>query len=29
MSSGLGSAAIFVVAMLAGMALHDRFLAPR
>ncbi len=29
MSSGLGSAAIFVVAMLAGMALHDRFIAPR
>ncbi|MDL2336931.1 MAG: hypothetical protein QFE16_03730 [Pseudomonadota bacterium] len=29
MSSGLGSAAIFVVAMLVGMTLHDRFLARR
>ena len=29
MSSGLGSAAVFVIAMLAGMVLHDRFLQPR
>lgn len=29
MSSGLGSAAVFVIAMLAGMAAHDRFLRPR
>jgi uncharacterized membrane protein YedE/YeeE len=29
MGSGMGAAGIFVVAMLAGMALHDRFLAPR
>jgi uncharacterized membrane protein YedE/YeeE len=29
MGSGLGSAVVFVVAMLAGMALHDRFLLPR
>ncbi len=29
MSAGLGSAAVFVIAMLAGMALHDRFLQPR
>ena len=29
MSSGLGSAAVFVIAMLAGMAAHDRFLQPR
>jgi uncharacterized membrane protein YedE/YeeE len=29
MSSGLGSAAIFVIAMLAGMVVHDRFLQPR
>ena len=29
LGSGMGAAGIFVVAMLAGMALHDRFLAPR
>jgi hypothetical protein len=29
MSSGLGSAAVFVIAMLVGMVLHDRFLQPR
>jgi uncharacterized membrane protein YedE/YeeE len=29
MSSGLGSAAVFVIAMLAGMVVHDRFLQPR
>jgi len=29
MGSGLGSAWIFGLAMLAGMALHDRWLAPR
>jgi uncharacterized membrane protein YedE/YeeE len=29
MSSGLGSAAVFVTAMLAGMVVHDRFLQPR
>lgn len=29
MSAGLGSAAVFVIAMLAGMVLHDRFLQPR
>lgn len=29
MSGGLGAAAVFVVAMLAGMALHDRWLARR
>ena len=29
MGSGLGSAALFVIAMLAGMVLHDRFLQPR
>ena len=29
MSAGLGSAAVFVIAMLAGMVLHDRFFQPR
>ena len=29
MSAGVGSAAVFVVAMLAGMVLHDRFLMRR
>ena len=29
MSAGLGSAAVFVIAMLAGMVLHDRFFRPR
>jgi uncharacterized membrane protein YedE/YeeE len=29
MSAGLGSAAIFVTAMLAGMVVHDRFFQPR
>ena len=29
MSAGLGSAAVFVIAMLAGMVVHDRFLQPR
>ena len=29
MSSGLGAALIFVVAMLVGMVVHDRFLAAR
>ncbi len=29
LGSGLGEAGLFVAAMLAGMALHDRFLAPR
>ena len=29
LGGGLGQAAIFVVAMLAGMWLHDRFLGPR
>jgi len=29
MSAGVGSAAIFIIAMLAGMAAHDRFLQPR
>ena len=29
MSAGLGSAAVFAIAMLAGMVLHDRFLQPR
>ena len=29
MGSGLGSAWVFGLAMLAGMALHDRWLAPR
>ena len=29
MSAGLGSAAVFVTAMLVGMVLHDRFLQPR
>lgn len=29
MGSGLGSAVIFVIAMLAGMAAHDRFRQPR
>jgi uncharacterized membrane protein YedE/YeeE len=28
MSAGVGSAAIFIIAMLAGMAAHDRFLQP-
>ena len=29
MSAGVGSAAVFVIAMLAGMVVHDRFLQPR
>lgn len=29
MSAGVGSAAVFVVAMLAGMVLHDRFVMRR
>ena len=29
MSAGLGSAAGFVIAMVAGMVLHDRFFQPR
>ena len=29
MSAGLGSAAVFVIAMLAGMVVHDRFLQSR
>lgn len=29
MSAGLGSAAVFVIAMLAGMVLHARFFQPR
>lgn len=29
LGSGMGSAAVFVAAMLAGMLIHDRYLAPR
>ena len=29
LGSGMGSAGIFVAAMLAGMLVHDRFLVPR
>lgn len=29
MSAGLGSAAVFVIAMLSGMVVHDRFLQSR
>ena len=29
LGSGMGAAALFVAAMLLGMALHDRFLAPK
>ncbi len=29
LGSGMGEAAVFVVAMLGGMVLHDKFLAPR
>ena len=29
LGSGMGSAGIFVAAMLVGMVVHDKFLAPR
>jgi hypothetical protein len=29
LGSGMGAAGIFVAAMLVGMVLHDKFLAPR